>query len=229
MQYRELGRTGLKVSALGLGTMTFGEQNTERQAHAQLDRALAAGINFLDTAEMYPTPPRPETQGRTEQYIGSWLAARGGRDRVVLATKVSGPADWLPYLRGGKARLDRPNLEAAVEASLKRLRTDSIDLYQLHWPDRKTNYFGQLGYRHSAEEDSVPLLETLEVLGDLVAAGKVRSVGLSNEAPWGTMRMLRLAEEHGLPRPVSIQNPVVVIFEVIPSQQSAIIRYYIGV
>jgi len=207
MQYRKLGRTDLKVSALCLGTMTFGEQNTERQAHIQLDRALAAGINFLDTAEIYPTPPQSGTQGRTEQYIGSWLAARGGRDRIVLATKVSGPADWLSYLRGGKARLDRPNIEVAVEASLKRLRTDYIDLYQLHWPDRKTNYFGQLSYRHPAEDDSVPLLETLKVLGDLVTAGKVRYVGLSNETPWGTMRMLRLAEEHGLPRPVSIQNP----------------------
>lgn len=207
MQGRELGRTGLKVSALCLGTMTFGKQNTERQAHAQLDRALAAGINFLDTAEIYPVPPRSETQGRTEQYIGNWLAARGCRDRIVLATKVAGPGDWLPYLRGGKARLDRPNIETAIEASLRRLRTDSIDLYQLHWPDRKTNYFGQLGYRHLAADPSVPLRETLAVLGDLVAAGKIRYVGLSNETPWGTMRMLQLAAELGLPRPVSIQNP----------------------
>jgi len=207
MQQRELGHTGLKVSALCLGTMTFGEQNTERQAHAQLDQALAAGINFLDTAEMYPVPPRSETQGRTEQYIGNWLVARKCRDRIVLATKVAGPGDWLPYLRGGKARLDRPNIEAAVEASLRRLRTDAIDLYQLHWPDRKTNHFGQLGYRHPTADSSVPLAETLEVLGDLVAAGKIRHVGLSNETPWGTMRMLQLAAELGLPRPVSIQNP----------------------
>lgn len=207
MQQRRLGQTDLKVSALCLGTMTFGEQNSERQAHAQLDRALAVGINFIDTAEMYPVPPRPETQGRTEEYIGSWLSMRGGRDHVVLATKVSGPAGWLPYLRGGKARLDRPNIEAALEASLKRLRTDYIDLYQLHWPDRQTNYFGQLGYRHPAEDRSVPLLETLEVLGDLVTAGKVRCIGLSNETPWGTMRLLQLAETQGLPRPVSIQNP----------------------
>jgi len=207
MQQRQLGQTDLKVSALCLGTMTFGEQNTEGQAHAQLDRALEAGINFIDTAEMYPVPPLAETQGRTEQYIGSWLAARGGRDRVILATKVAGPAAWLSYLRGGKTRLDRPNIEAAIDSSLKRLRTDYIDLYQLHWPDRETNYFGQLGYRHSAEDRSVPLLATLEVLADLVAAGKVRSIGLSNETPWGTMRMLQLAEARGLPRPVSIQNP----------------------
>jgi aryl-alcohol dehydrogenase-like predicted oxidoreductase len=187
--------------------MTFGEQYNERQAHAQLDRAREAGVNFIDTAEMYPVPPRPETQGRTEEYIGSWLAARGGRDRVILATKVAGPADWIAYLRGGKARLDRANIEAAVESSLRRLRTDYIDLYQLHWPDRQTNYFGQLGYKHPAEDKSVPLLETLQVLGDLVTEGKLRHIGLSNETPWGTMRMLQLAEAHGLPRPVSIQNP----------------------
>jgi len=207
MHQRRLGQTDLKVSALCLGTMTFGQQNTEREAHAQLDRALAAGINFIDTAEMYPVPPLAETQGRTEQYIGSWLAARGYRNRVVLATKVTGPGEWLPYLRGGKARLDRFNIEAAVETSLKRLRTDYIDLYQLHWPDRETNYFGQLAYAHPAEDRSVPLLETLQVRGDLVASGKIRHIGISNETPWGTMRLLQLAELHGLPRPVSIQNP----------------------
>lgn len=207
MQQRRLGQTDLKVSTLCLGTMTFGQQNTQRQAHAQLDRALEAGINFIDTAEMYPVPPLAETQGRTEQYIGSWLAARGHRDRVVLATKVAGPSDWLPYLRGGNARLDRPNIEAAVETSLERLRTDYIDLYQLHWPDRETNYFGQLGYEHPKEDHSTPLLETLQALGDLVAAGKIRHIGISNETPWGTMRLLQLADRHGLPRPASIQNP----------------------
>lgn len=207
MQMRPLGRTDLRVSALCLGTMTFGEQNTERDAFAQLDRALDAGINFIDTAEMYPVPPRAETQGLTETYIGRWLAARRNRDRFVLATKVAGPSDWLTYLRGGTARLDRPNIEAALDASLKRLETDYIDLYQLHWPDRQTNFFGQLGYRHPAEDHSIPLLETLEVLGDLVRAGKVRHIGLSNETPWGSMRMLALAETRGLPRAVSIQNP----------------------
>jgi aryl-alcohol dehydrogenase-like predicted oxidoreductase len=207
MQQRRLGTTDLKVSALCLGTMTFGEQNTEGQAHAQLDRALEAGINFIDTAEMYPVPPRAETQGRTEEYIGSWLAARGRRDRVVLATKVAGPGAWLSYLRGGNTHLDRPNIEAALEASLRRLRTDYIDLYQLHWPDRPTNYFGQLGYRLAREDHSVPLSETLAVLGDLVATGKVCHIGLSNETPWGTMRALQLTETEGLPRPQSIQNP----------------------
>jgi aryl-alcohol dehydrogenase-like predicted oxidoreductase len=207
MHYRPLGQTDLRVSAVCLGTMTFGEQNTEAEAHAQLDRALAAGINFVDTAEMYPVPPRAETQGRTEAYIGRWLAERGGRDRLVLATKVAGPGDWVSYLRPGEVRLDRANIEAALEASLRRLRTDYVDLYQLHWPDRETNFFGRLGYQHNPEDRSVPLAETLEVLADLVRAGKVRHVGVSNETPWGLMRFLALAEQRGLPRMVSIQNP----------------------
>jgi aryl-alcohol dehydrogenase-like predicted oxidoreductase len=187
--------------------MTFGEQNTEPEAHDQLDRAVEAGINFLDTAEIYPVPPRAETQGLTETYIGNWLAERRCRERVVLATKVAGPAEWLPYLRGGVARLDRRNIEAALDASLRRLRTDYVDLYQLHWPDRETNYFGKLGYEHSGEDRSIPLLETLEVLGDLVRSGKVRHVGVSNETPWGLMRFLQLAGNDALPRMVSIQNP----------------------
>ncbi len=206
MLYRPLGQTGVDVSALCLGTMTFGEQNTEAEAFEQLDRALAAGINFIDTAEMYPVPPKAETQGATETIIGNWLAARGGRDRLIIASKVAGRADWLPYLRGGP-KLDRANIEAALEASLRRLQTDYLDLYQLHWPDRKTNFFGSLGYEHAEQDDSVPLLETLQVLDDLVRAGKVRHVGLSNETPWGAMRFLALAEQHGLPRMVSIQNP----------------------
>ncbi|MBK1700100.1 NADP(H)-dependent aldo-keto reductase [Thiococcus pfennigii] len=207
MQRRRLATTDIEVSALCLGTMTFGEQNTEAEAHAQLDAAIAAGINFIDTAEIYPVPPRGETQGRTEAYIGSWLARRGGRDRLILASKVAGPGDWLPYLRGGQNRLDRRNIEAALEGSLRRLRTDYLDLYQLHWPDRQTNFFGRLGYSHPAVDDSVPLGETLQVLGDLVHSGKVRHIGVSNETPWGLMTLLRLAEDRGLPRPVSIQNP----------------------
>ncbi len=207
MIYRPLGRTGIEVSALCLGTMTFGEQNSEAQAHAQLDRAVAAGINFIDTAEMYPVPPRAQTQGRTESYIGSWLAARGGRDRVVLATKVSGAADWITWLRGGGHRLDRRNIEAALEDSLRRLRTDYVDLYQLHWPDRETNFFGKLGYAPPKEDHGVPLEETLEVLSDLVRAGKVRAIGVSNETPWGLMRFLALSQQRGLPRMATIQNP----------------------
>jgi aryl-alcohol dehydrogenase-like predicted oxidoreductase len=207
MKQRPLGTTDIRVSELCLGTMTFGEQNSEADAFAQLDRAVAAGINFIDTAEMYPVPPRAETQGLTERYIGNWLAERGGRERLIIASKVSGPGDWIDYLRMPGRRLDRSNIEAAVDASLTRLRTDYIDLYQLHWPDRETNYFGQLGYSHPETDDSVPLLETLQVLGDLVQSGKVRHVGLSNETPWGTMRILAMAETHGLPRMVSIQNP----------------------
>ena len=207
MRYRPLGRTDISVSELCLGTMTFGEQNSEADAFAQLDRAVAAGINFIDTAEMYPVPPRAETQGLTETYIGNWLARRGQRDKLILATKVAGPADWLPHVRGPSARLDRANITAAVEDSMRRLRTDYIDLYQLHWPDRDTNFFGKLGYQHSAQDDSVPLQETLTVLDELVRAGKIRHIGLSNETPWGTMHALALAEQHGLPRVASIQNP----------------------
>ncbi|MDY6942795.1 MAG: NADP(H)-dependent aldo-keto reductase [Pseudomonadota bacterium] len=207
MQYRRLGRSDLKVSEICLGTMTFGEQNTEEQAHQQLDYALEAGINFIDTAEMYPVPPKGETQGRTETYIGNWLSRRGGRDQLIIASKVAGRANWLPWIRDGQPRLDRPNIKAAVETSLKRLQTDYIDLYQLHWPDRSTNFFGKLGYTHRDEETNVPIAETLAALGELVAEGKIRHIGLSNETPWGTMRFLEVSERLGLPRVVSIQNP----------------------
>jgi len=207
MRYTTLGRTQIQVSTLCLGTMTFGEQNSEAEAHLQLDRAMDAGINFIDTAEMYPVPPRAETQGLTEQYIGSWLAKRGRRDRLIIATKVAGGADWLPYLRDGSPRLDRRNIEAALDASLKRLQTDYVDLYQLHWPDRQTNFFGKLGYRIPTADEGTPLLETLTVLDDLVKSGKVRHIGVSNETPWGLMKILQLSEQYKLPRPVSIQNP----------------------
>jgi aryl-alcohol dehydrogenase-like predicted oxidoreductase len=206
MDYRKLGRSEIKVSAICLGTMTWGEQNSEADAHAQLDFALDHGVNFIDTAEMYPVPPRADTAFRTERYIGNWLAARGNRDRVVIATKVSGRSSEMNWIRGGP-KLDRANIAAALDASLKRLRTDYLDLYQLHWPDRKTNYFGHLGYRHAAEDRSVPIEETLDALARAVTAGKVRQIGLSNETPWGTMRFLATAEARGLPRMVSIQNP----------------------
>lgn len=207
MEYRQLGRTDLKVSAICLGTMTWGEQNTEADGHEQMDYAVGQGINFFDTAEMYAVPPRAETFGRTEEIIGTWFAARGGRDRIILATKVVGPGPRFPYIRGGSPRLDRKNMTEALEGSLKRLQTDYVDLYQLHWPDRSTNIFGQLGYNHAAESAMTPPEETLEVLDDFVRAGKVRTVGLSNETPWGTMRFLNAAERRGLPRMVSIQNP----------------------
>jgi len=207
MHYRQLGRTGLQVSVIGLGTMTWGEQNSEAEAHAQLDAAFDAGVNLIDTAEMYPVPPKQETYGLTETYIGNWLAATGRRDKVVLATKVMSRSQDLTYVRGGETRLDRQNIERALHDSLKRLQTDYVDLYQLHWPDRPSNYFGRLGFDPVPEEDTVPLEETLMVLDDLVRAGKIRYVGISNETPWGAMRYLSLADTKGLPRMVSIQNP----------------------
>ena len=208
MRYRQLSNTDLKVSELCLGTMTFGEQNTEKEGFDQLDMAVDRGVNFLDTAEMYPVPPRAETMGRTEEIIGNWLARRKRRDDVVIATKVAGPGrDWLPYIRGGNNRLDRDNIRHAVTESLRRLQTDVIDLYQLHWPDRETNFFGKLGYIHPDHDDSTPLLETLQALAELVDEGKIRHIGVSNETPWGVMRLIQLATQHKLPRPVSIQNP----------------------
>lgn len=207
MKYKRLGRTDLTVSQLCLGTMTWGEQNTEPEAHEQLDAAIDAGINFIDTAEMYPVPPRAQTYGLTETYIGNWLARRDIRDKVILNTKVTGRSGSFPYIRDGKPCLDRNNIETALNDSLKRLQTDYVDLYQLHWPDRSTNFFGKLGYQHQANEVSIPIAETLQVLGDLVASGKVRHIGLSNETPWGTMTFLSAAEQHDLPRVISIQNP----------------------
>jgi aryl-alcohol dehydrogenase-like predicted oxidoreductase len=207
MHHRPLGRTGLQVSAVCLGTMTWGNQNTEAEAHAQLDLALDHGIDFIDTAEMYAVPPTAETYGKTETYIGTWLAARGRRDRIVLATKVVGPGSRFPYVRDGNPRLDARNINAAVDASLKRLQTDYIDLYQLHWPDRNVNTFGQLGWAHQAEEEMIHPEETLEALAALIRAGKIRHVGLSNETPWGVMTFLQLAAARGLPRVASIQNP----------------------
>lgn len=205
MKLRALGETGLQVSVIGLGTMTFGEQNTESEAHEQLDYALAQGVNFIDAAEMYPVPPKAETQGRTEQYIGSWLQRRGGRDKVIVATKVTGPADF-PWIRGGP-RPSRGQLAAACDASLKRLQTDCIDLYQVHWPDRNTNYFGRLGYEQADETSRIPIEETLDALAALVKAGKVRHIGISNETPWGLAEYLRLSREGRGPRVASIQNP----------------------
>jgi aryl-alcohol dehydrogenase-like predicted oxidoreductase len=205
VKLRPLGRTGLQVSVAGLGTMTWGEQNTEREAHEQLDAAIGEGVNFIDAAEMYPVPPKPETQGRTEQYLGSWLKARGNRGKVIVATKATGPAD-MPWLRGGP-HPSRAQLRAAREASLRRLQTDYVDLYQVHWPDRSTNFFGRLGYEPRDGESAVPIEETLEALAGLVQEGKARHVGVSNETPWGLGEYLRLARERNWPRVCSIQNP----------------------
>ena len=207
MQYKQLGQTKEKVSQICLGTMTWGEQNTESEAHAQLDMAVAAGVNFIDCAEIYPVPPKEETYSVTETYIGNWLSKRKNRDQVVLATKVAGRADWLPYIRDGNICFDRKNIEAAINASLKRLQTDYVDLYQLHWPDRNTNYFGKLGFEYDDQDKPIPIEETLDVLNDLVKSGKVRYIGLSNETPWGLMSFINCARQLDYSPIVSIQNP----------------------
>ena len=207
MEYTRLGRSQLRVSRLCLGTMTFGHQNSEREAHAQLDYALARGVNFIDTAEIYPVPLNKQTQGLTEQYIGTWLRAGGVREKVIVASKVAGPGAGVACLRPYEVRLNKKNIVAALEQSLQRLGTDYIDLYQLHWPDRNCNYFGKLGYEHDEDDVSVPLAETLSVLQAQIEAGKIRAVGVSNETAWGTMQCVRLAERENLPRIVAIQNP----------------------
>jgi aryl-alcohol dehydrogenase-like predicted oxidoreductase len=206
MEYRELGRSGVKVSAICLGTMTFGEQNSETDGHAQMDYALDRGITIFDAAEIYPVPPKPETQGRTESIIGSWLASRKARDKVMVATKVIGRTkmNWLRK-DGSPGRQSRAQILEAVEGSLKRLNTDHIDLYQLHWPDRPMRIFEGLDYVHK-EGDSHSIEDILGVLGDLVRQGKIRFAGLSNETPWGVMSFLKAAENLSLPRIVSIQN-----------------------
>jgi len=208
MQYRKLGTTGIDVSTICLGTMTWGEQNTQAEAFGQLDYALSMGVNFIDTAELYSIPPQARTYGRTEEIIGNWLHKTGNRDRIILASKIAGPGSgWVDHIRHGRTRFNREQLQAALEGSLRRLQTDCIDLYQLHWPERDTNFFGQLGFTPAEHDDFTPVAETLEALDGLVQAGKVRHVGLSNETPWGIMRFLQVAEQLGLPRIVSVQNP----------------------
>lgn len=208
MEYRKLGNTDIDVSVICLGTMTWGEQNTPEEAFEQIEYALEQGVNFIDTAELYSIPPQAKTYGRTEEIIGEWLHKSGRRNDIVLASKIAGPGEnWIPHIRGGKTRYNREYIRQAVDASLKRLQTDYLDLYQLHWPERQTNFFGQLGYQHHLDEDFTPLLETLEALEEQRQAGKIRHVGVSNETPWGVMRFLQLAGQHDLPRMVSVQNP----------------------
>lgn len=205
MKYRTLGKSDLLVSEVCLGTMTFGEQNTEAEAHAQLDRAFELGVNFVDAAEMYPVPPRAETQGLTEAYVGSWLARRS-RDKVVLATKITGPGRGLGWIRAGRLPIDAAAVNAAIDGSLRRLKTDYVDLYQIHWPDRYVPQFGKIHYDPDEERATVPVEEQLEALAGLVEAGKIRYIGLSNETPWGVMEFLRVARERNLPAVASIQN-----------------------
>ena len=206
MQTTHLGNSDLKVSKICLGTMTFGEQNTEAEAHSQLDYALERGINFIDTAEMYPVMPRAETQGKTEQYIGSWLKKSGKRRDIILATKVAGPARGMQWIRQGQNDLNAANIRAAVDASLKRLQTDYIDLYQLHWPSRNAPIFGQKQFDPALERPHTAIAETLSVLDELVKAGKIRAIGVSNETSWGVSEFIHQAEKLQAPRIASIQN-----------------------
>jgi len=212
MRYNKLGHTDIDVSVVCLGTMTWGEQNTEAEGHEQMDYALANGVNFWDTAEMYAIPPKQETYGRTEEIIGTWFAKNPSkRGDVVLATKVLGRTTRFPHARphlhNGESRLDRQSIIEACDASLKRLQTDYIDVYQLHWPERETNTFGTVNYTHNPENDGIPIDETLRALEELVKNGKVRHVAVSNETAWGVMEFLKHADQAGLPRIVSIQNP----------------------
>ena len=204
MNYKKLGNTDLDVSTICLGTMTWGEQNTQEQAFEQMDFALSNGVNFWDTAELYAVPPRKETYGDTEEIIGNWFEKTKKRKEVILATKVAGPAR--DYLRNGENSFTGPNLESALNNSLKRLRTDYIDLYQLHWPERNVNNFGRLGYVHK-ENDWNKFEDVLGELDKYIKAGKIRYVGLSNETPWGALNYLQLSKDKNLPRMMSIQNP----------------------
>lgn len=206
MKYKKLGNTEIDVSIICLGTMTWGEQNTEKEGFAQMDIALERGVNFFDTAELYSVPPNKDTFGSTESIIGNWFESRGNRDQVVLATKVVGRSG-MKWFRGKETRVNDEQVSKAVEGSLKRLKTDYIDLYQIHWPDRKANFFGKLGYEHQEENDFIEIKDQLESLSKLVKSGKIRHVGLSNETPWGLMKFLSVAEKYGLPRVVSVQNP----------------------
>lgn len=205
MKYMKLGRSDLEVSRVCLGTMTFGTQNSEADAHSQLDLALAEGINFIDTAEIYSVPPNPESYGRSETLVGTWLKGKV-RDRIILATKIAGPGRSMKWVRDGELAFNRRNIRAAIEGSLTRLQTDYVDLYQLHWPDRSAPLFGQYRFDPQHERSFEPLLETLSAMAELVAEGRVRHFGLSNETPWGLMQFLHLAEKHNLPRVVSVQN-----------------------
>ncbi len=207
MKYTILGNTDIQVSKICLGTMTFGEQNTEEDAHIQLNYAISKGINFIDTAELYAVPSTAENNGLTEKYIGTWLKDRTDRDQLIIATKIAGPATFAKYIRD-PLRFTPDQIRIAIEGSLQRLQTDYVDLYQLHWPERKTNFFGKLGYVHdTSDEWEDNMLEILQTFSTLIQEGKIRYFGVSNETPWGMMRYLHLADKHDLPRCVSIQNP----------------------
>ncbi len=207
MQYTTLPKLGDKVSKICLGTMTWGQQNDEGEAHQQMDFALEHGVNFWDTAEMYPSPPDEDKSGDTERFIGTWFAKTGKRNDVVLASKISP----MSYLRGGNTRFNAKHISEALDGNLKRLQTDHIDIYQLHWPERETNYFGTRGYTEDMAQqdlsDLTPFLETIEALNDEIKKGRIRAWGLSNDTPWGVMRYLWEADKAGLDAPITVQNP----------------------
>ena len=205
MNFKKLGNTDLKVSTICLGTMTWGEQNDQKEAFEQMDYALSKGVNFWDTAELYSIPPKPETFGHTELIIGNWFKKTKKRNEVIIATKVCGP--MRSYVRGGGNQYGIKNITEALEGSLKRLQTDFIDLYQLHWPERNTNMFGRLGYEHNDDGNWNKFEDILGTLKKFIDAGKIRYIGVSNETPWGTKKFLEISKEKNLPRMMSVQNP----------------------
>ena len=206
MKYKKLGNTKLNVSLICLGTMTYGEQNTAEEGFEQMDYALDKGINFFDTAELYAIPPKAKTYGKTEEIIGNWFQKRKNREKIILASKIAGPG--LKWIRGGGEQYSEKSIEDAVNSSLKRLKTDYIDLYQLHWPERNTNYFGDLDYGHDANEKKWNRFENiLKVFKKIIDQGKIRYIGLSNETPWGFSSFIKIAEKEKLPKVVSVQNP----------------------
>lgn len=210
MQLKTLANTGILLPEICLGTMTFGEQNTQSDAFEQLEYALDQGLFFWDTAEMYPVPPKPETQGATETILGNWIAQRGKRDQLFIASKIAGPSQGGSHIRDGQTRFNAADIGSAIDGSLKRLQTDYIDLYQLHWPQRPTNFFGKLGYGNTEAQNTdeiTALEETLTALSHEIKNGRIRYIGLSNETPWGTLKFLHLAEKLGLEKFVSVQNP----------------------
>ncbi|MUG99061.1 NADP(H)-dependent aldo-keto reductase [Scytonema sp. UIC 10036] len=224
MKYNQLGESDLKVSEICLGTMTYGQQNTIEDAHLQLDYAVSQGINFIDTAEMYPVPPRAETQGRTEAFIGEWLKKQQ-RDKLIIATKIAGPGRPITWVRGGSTNIKRDNIKQAVDDSLKRLKTDYIDLYQIHWPDRYVPTFGHTEYNPNFERETVPIAEQLAAFADIIKEGKIRYLGLSNETPWGVTQFSQIANQLKLPKVVAIQNAYNLLNRVFDSALAEACRY----
>ena len=205
MDYRKLGNTELDVSTICLGTMTWGEQNNQKEAFEQMDYAIDHGINFFDTAELYAIPPNKKTYGKTEEIIGNWFEQKNNREKIILATKISGPGP--SWIRGGGLQYTKENIEKSVNDSLKRLKTDFIDLFQLHWPERNTNYFGKLGYEHKEEKKWNDFKSILEILKKIINQGKIRYIGLSNETAWGLSKFLEISKSFNLPKMMSVQNP----------------------